>query len=81
MTVDGAVHAGSAFGDAAEPVLLHQGKVEILIAFGGGAATDGWEGVRGCRKTGTSSTLLGPGYNGSESRWGNDISEGGVSRS
>lgn len=41
LTVDG---ARSALGDAAKPVLLPQGEVEILIAFGSDAATDGWGG-------------------------------------
>lgn len=64
VTVDGAIHAQRAFGDAAEPVLLHQGEVEILIAFGFSAETDGWGRGRwgweegSCRDTRTFSTLL-----------------------
>lgn len=41
LTVDG---ARSALGDPAKAVLLHQGEVEIPIAFGSGVATDGWVG-------------------------------------
>lgn len=41
LTVDGSFHAGCTVGDATEPVGLHQGEVEFLIALGGSSATDG----------------------------------------
>lgn len=47
VAVDGAFHSRCAVGDAAEPVQLHQGKVEVLIARGGSSVTDGWGGRQG----------------------------------
>lgn len=48
MAVDGVVYARRAFGDTAEPVLLQQGEVEVLVALGSGPATDGWGVSKSC---------------------------------
>lgn len=80
VTVEGAIRSPRAFGDAAELVLLRQGKVEILITPGSGAATDGWED--GVGRVETDSDLVhstqGPGYNDSENGCWDYISKSGV---
>lgn len=58
VTIDGILHARRTFGDAAEPVRLHQWEIEILITLGSRAATDGCGLGRGCRETEISSTVL-----------------------
>lgn len=67
VTIDGILHARRAFGDAAEPVRLHQGEIEILITLGSRAATDGCRLGRGVqRDRDLIHCTQVPGYNDSE---------------
>jgi hypothetical protein len=58
VTVDGTVQTRCAIGDAAQPVLLHQGEIEFLIALGNSLATDGWAVEEGVTETRTPFILL-----------------------
>lgn len=58
-----------AVGDAAEPVRLHQGEVQILITLGSSSAADGWGGYKGPTDRDIIHFTQGPGYNDSENHY------------